>query len=336
MNRSYYIYAVVAVLGLLLAPPPSPVHLSYATSGSMEPGISPGDAYIVVGVGTPAEGDIITFYSAQRSEYVTHRIVEETPEGYITQGDANPTTDQEAGLPPVTEDTVLGYVFTPGGGPLILPGAGPVIRGITTNPLVPAVLAVIAILQGVRSHGPKRATSRRVPSFGDLVRPVFLVGIFGSLTVLLLLGTSSVTFQYVAVTSEPSGPAQVAVGEDRDQTFTIDIGGAPVSTVFVESDDITIRNKTVTDGKLRLNATVHARTDPGPFVVTVRTYAYPSTLPQPVLDTLHTIHPAVAGIAAVGAAFVPLYLVYWLLFDSRVRVRSTTSRRLRRLFGGDR
>jgi len=334
MNWSLYL--VVAVVALVLAPPPSPVHLSYATSGSMEPVIAPGDAYVLVDIGSYREGDIVTFYSAARSEYVTHRIVGETADGYLTQGDANPTTDQQVGLAPVPQTAVLGRLLSIDEAPLIVPGAGPAIRTVTTNPVVWVALVAVAGLLGVRSRGPARERSRRVARFGDLVRPVFAVGVLGSLAVILLLGSSTVVFQYVAVTSEPSGPAQVAVGQERNQTYEIQLTTAPIAAVFVETEGMTIREQTLTDETIRLNATVHARTAPGPFRTTVQTFAYPATLPKSVLAALHEWHPVAAGVASVGTVFGPLSVLYWFLFDDRVFVRPTTSRRLRRLLGGDR
>lgn len=327
---------VIVVVALVLAPPPSPVHLSYATSGSMEPVIAPGDAYLLIDMGSYREGDIVTFYSATRSEHVTHRIVSDTAEGYLTQGDANPTTDQQAGLAPVPETAVLGRVLSIDEVPLILPGAGPAIRTVTTNPVLWGALVVVTGVLGVRSRGPVRNQARRVARFGDLVRPVFAVGVLGSLAVVLLLGSSTVMFQYVAVTTAPSGPAQVAVGQERNQSFAIQLTTVPIAAVFVEAEGMTVREQTFTDDTIRLNATVHARTAPGPFRTTVQTFAYPATLPNSVLASLHEWHPVAAAVASVGTLFGPLSLLYWFLFDDRVLVRPTTSRRLRRLLQGDR
>ena len=61
-------------------------------SGSMEPAIAPGDVIIIHKQSSYQPGDIVTFKS---HSYITHRIVEKTPTGYITQGDANNARDAE-------------------------------------------------------------------------------------------------------------------------------------------------------------------------------------------------------------------------------------------------
>lgn len=83
------------------------------TSGSMQPGIDPGDVVMVnVDKGRYEVGDVITFRPREESMlYVTHRVVEVlSGDGadaeYVTKGDANPGRDLE----PVTEDHVVGSV----------------------------------------------------------------------------------------------------------------------------------------------------------------------------------------------------------------------------------
>lgn len=54
-------------------------------SGSMEPVIQTGSVVYVYESGDYTEGDIITF--VEQGETVTHRIVNETPEGFVTKGE---------------------------------------------------------------------------------------------------------------------------------------------------------------------------------------------------------------------------------------------------------
>lgn len=83
------------------------------TSGSMQPGIDPGDVVMVdVRSRRHAVGDVITFRRHEESTlYVTHRVVEifgggEVDAGYVTKGDANPNRDLE----PVVANQVVGSV----------------------------------------------------------------------------------------------------------------------------------------------------------------------------------------------------------------------------------
>ena len=72
-----------------------PAIFGYSTavvaSGSMEPALSVDDLILNHTEDSYEEGDIITFQNGD--SLTTHRIVEVTDEGYVTQGDANNTTD---------------------------------------------------------------------------------------------------------------------------------------------------------------------------------------------------------------------------------------------------
>lgn len=81
-------------------------------SGSMEPEILVDDLIVVHEEPAYAVGDVITYESGR--SVITHRIIEETPEGFITKGDNNNTQDREA----VPQDAVVGKVRW------VIPGVG--------------------------------------------------------------------------------------------------------------------------------------------------------------------------------------------------------------------
>ncbi|WP_227132325.1 hypothetical protein [Halorubellus salinus] len=85
--------AVVATVGVIAAGPGSgsPVGTAIATGDSM--GHDGKQAYLYIDV-EPSVGDPIVFETGDT--YLYHRIVDETSEGWITKGDANPRTDQAA------------------------------------------------------------------------------------------------------------------------------------------------------------------------------------------------------------------------------------------------
>lgn len=72
-----------------------PTIFGYSTavvaSGSMEPALSIDDLVLNHTEDSYGEGDIITFQNGD--SLTTHRIVEVTDEGYVTQGDANNIVD---------------------------------------------------------------------------------------------------------------------------------------------------------------------------------------------------------------------------------------------------
>jgi len=113
---------VTAILALLLGinlyiigarlvgnnPQPAVFGWSWAViiSGSMEPEISVNDLVVVHKQKDYAVGDIITYKSESGHSVITHRIVDITPEGYITKGDANNAAD----FSPVEKSDVIGRV----------------------------------------------------------------------------------------------------------------------------------------------------------------------------------------------------------------------------------
>ena len=89
---------------------PVPLTFGYGTAvivgGSMEPTIDFGDKIIIQEQNAYEVGDIVTFRSESGNSIVTHRIVEVSPDGYITQGDTNNARDPEIG-----RDRVIGKVI---------------------------------------------------------------------------------------------------------------------------------------------------------------------------------------------------------------------------------
>lgn len=79
-------------------------------TGSMEPAILPGDMVIIHEQDGYEVGDIVVY---KANSYITHRIVEETENGYITQGDANNAPDKE-----ILESQIIGRVV------LVIPKVG--------------------------------------------------------------------------------------------------------------------------------------------------------------------------------------------------------------------
>jgi len=84
-------------------------------SGSMEPEINVDDMVLIRKARSYGAGDTVT-YLGNRTP-VTHRVVEVTENGYITQGDANNAADGE-----IPRERVVGKVFA------VWPGMGKVVR----------------------------------------------------------------------------------------------------------------------------------------------------------------------------------------------------------------
>ncbi|MGL5694894.1 MAG: signal peptidase I [Peptostreptococcaceae bacterium] len=76
-------------------------------SGSMEPKFYPGDIVITKHkTKTNIQLNDIVTYKDKDGVIITHRIIEETPEGYITKGDNNNVEDAEI----LTKENIIGEV----------------------------------------------------------------------------------------------------------------------------------------------------------------------------------------------------------------------------------
>ncbi len=110
------IFAVVTVLTLLSGlwiGTVTPVHFSEVSGNSMEPTLSEGDLLIAFETSSIGTGDIVIVQDETcfENEYVVHRVVEVTENGYMTQGDNNPITDQEdAGCEALSQSAITGKV----------------------------------------------------------------------------------------------------------------------------------------------------------------------------------------------------------------------------------
>ena len=94
--------SLVSVFKRLVLKEPVPLVLGFGTavviSGSMEPTIRVEDLIIIHRQSDYKIDDIVTYRPdppTQSNRPITHRIIEKTPDGYVTKGDFNPTKDEE-------------------------------------------------------------------------------------------------------------------------------------------------------------------------------------------------------------------------------------------------
>jgi signal peptidase len=326
-RRILAIVAAVLVL-LVAAPPPSPVHLSYVTSDSMEPTLHPGDAYVVTSFGTVEAGDVVTFRSPERDGYVTHRVVEVTASGYVTKGDANPSTDQAAGSPPIPRSAVLGEAVAVGGVLVVFPGLGTALSAVGAG-AAPAAVALVSLgLMAILLGDGTRIPDREVVYVRDVVGPL-LVGLGVTVVAVALVASSTHPVAY-PVAEPGSGPdGALAVGEPADRTMTMEVSRPPVTRVVLDADGMRVVDQTVDGSTVRATVRIPPQEATGTVEGAIRVRAYPATLPPAVLESLDDVHPAAAWAGSTGVVFAPLVGAYLLLFDGRSTVRLRDLRWLR-------
>ncbi|QLD86261.1 signal peptidase I [Natronomonas halophila] len=313
--------ALVAVGGfLLLVLPGTPLQLSYVYSDSMEPTIGQGDGYIVGPAGDITAGDIITFDSESRGEYVTHRVVAVTDDGYITQGDNNPSTDQAVGHPVVTDESVVGTVLAVRGQPIVIPGLAGIASALSTYwPL--GVLAVL-LGGGLIERNPRARDLVRV---NDLMTPLVFTAVVGT-ALALAYAVPTYTMAFTAVVTDDGGGRIIAVGESATRSFEV-AAGPRFTYQFVEGSGVTVLDVVANGDTADVEIEVPAQSTGGLYEATVTTHYYPAVLPYRLVSGLHAIHPVAASFASIGTIVAPLYAVHRLVVDGRAPIVSKSRSR---------
>ena len=373
--RGLAVLFVVVVLALLVGQAlGQPVLLSFVTTDSMSPTIAPGDGFLVAPdqlSGEIQEGDVIVFdaQELQGGGLTTHRVVEVTEEGYITQGDNNAFTDQDGDEPPVTDDQVVASAVQVGGDVVTLPGLGTAIlwfrdsvlglqeavvsvvgfegtdnvqdSGIVLVLAGAALLLVTALdsLRGTAGRDRGRSTGRKA-EFDPRFVVVFLLLVVLVPANAAMLGPSE-THQ-VQVEGAGAGE-EIAPGDPASTELTATNSGLVAMLVLLDApgEDTALTNTQLSvPGGQSQDALVTAPAPPPgeERTVTVTEQRYLVVLPESLLAQLHAVSPWLA-IGAINAVlgFGILAFAGGLVGLRRRRVRETgrsvpLSVRLRRLF----
>lgn len=309
--------AIVLALGV---PWLSPVRPFYATSDSMAPTIESGDLYFVLETSSVGTGDVIAYESPARG-VVTHRVVAVGNGGFVTRGDANPSTDQAAGTPLVDRSAVIGRVVTLGGRSAVLPGAGSWLSWAADHRIgLGAIGLVLLVASSILGRG-ARVRSRDVLYVGDLIVPLVVGGVLVA-GFLVAWGSSTHDVTFVATQGAATAAKAIPVGEPAVRTVSVDVATPPFSTALVETEGMALLDRSVDGTAVTLRVELPAVGSPGPYAGRVHVAAYPATLPRSVLADLHAVHPLVALAGSLAPLFGPLAGCYLVLFDGREPVRT--------------
>lgn len=320
---------------VVVASPALPVGLPYVVSDSMAPTIGVDDGVVRVPAGDVEPGDIVVFESPTRDQrFTVHRVVEETPRGFVTKGDNSDVTDQAAGAPHVQRSEIRGAVLTVGGTPFVVPNLGSVIEHRTFLLALVAALGLLDLATASTGGRPARPTTA-----GQLL--TLMVAISSAvLVVTVVLGGSTGHVAFAAVDGSASAPTTVPAGEAVTRTVEVRSGGrSPFTYVAVDTASTTVLDRTWNESTLSLTLRVPPQPPATSYRTTMRVHRYPLVLPPSVIDDAHAVHPLLAAGATTGALVVPLYALGWLVIVPQARLRRGASlrrawrRRLDRVFG---
>ncbi|ELY91793.1 peptidase S26B, signal peptidase [Natrialba hulunbeirensis JCM 10989] len=338
-----FVLALVVVsllLGQLLG---QPILLGYVATGSMEPTMNAGDGFIAVPSavsGPPAEGDVVVFDAVELhgGELTTHRVLEETDDGYVTAGDANPFTDQDATEPPVSDGQIVAHALQINGDVVTIPYLGSIIMGVqsiveTAVGTVTATVGVTAafdadnagaLLVGVgtallgfgvllETVGPGKRDTRRSRSRPNMLGIWTTIGLvllvfvtFATASMVIPSGT--IAFGVGSATTPGDNPQVVAPGESVEiEHETENSGYLPVVVTRDASHETvsaTPERQTVSPRSSETATfTAVAPDETGEYTRHVEENRYLLVLPPTLLVWLHSLHPLVA-IAAVNGMIV--------------------------------
>ena len=324
-----------------------PILLGFVVTGSMSPTLEPGDGFVAVPpslAGEVEEGDVVTFDARQLEGggLTTHRIVGETQEGYITQGDANPFTDQDSDEPPVQESQIKAVAWQFGGEVVAIPGLGTAVTalqggveaGVGALSSVPGLggladgdarammmaagglLLLYSFAGGVGGRrGGDRSTSRRRTIKASFVLVVLLLFITVPMTASMVLPSGLDTLSIVSSESPSSDPTVIQQGGSQTVPYNISNGGFLPRVAIIEPASTGVSVEETTHVMWRgdessTDATISAPDETGVYVRSISQWQYVMLVPLPILVALHSIHPFVAVAAINAVAIVAITVVF--------------------------
>ncbi|MFA5460003.1 MAG: signal peptidase I [Candidatus Paceibacterota bacterium] len=132
-----FLFTVLIFVLIPLLPIENNYSLKMVLSGSMSPAIKTGSIVAVKPALSYKIGDVITFKTGKTErDIVTHRIINQTEQGFIVQGDANNVAD----IRPVEERQIIGKVI------LTIPYAAYVINAVRSKIGLVLLIVIPALL----------------------------------------------------------------------------------------------------------------------------------------------------------------------------------------------
>lgn len=294
MIRAVLIFSAIIIFGAMIITPFGPARV---ISGSMEPEIRTGSTIFLMPAKEIILGDVIVFHPDKLdSELIVHRVVEKTPEGFITRGDATSLTDQERGEPPVTKERIAGKV-------LVIHNKIPQIEYSTFIKLVMGLCAVLGISWAVSGakFSKKRLRVKHIQSFALVVSiiAVFFTAILGS-------GAQSVS--YLSSQNPGSRTDHIKVGEPGEMEFRGRNRSLIPALVYVEGPVCGTVQLVLPFSEFETTVEIPARDEIGWYEISIKQYTYPVAMPPHIIDFLYRVSPYLAMIVVASFTILLIYL----------------------------
>ena len=369
LQAAVVVVVVSLVAGQFLG---QPILLSFVETGSMQPTLDPGDGFVAIPTaiaGDIGPGDVVTFEAQeiQGGGLTTHRVVEETERGYITQGDNNPFTDQDGGEPVVQEAEIVAKALSVGGGVVVIPHLGTVAMGFQAA--FESVQTRLAVTFGVRAFQgtqglayilfglsavayaldwytdrgsrdrPERDRSRDDGTSVFAIVVILALVLMGTATAAMVVPGGTQEYGVVSAEFESENPTVIERGTSQEIEYVVPNAGlVPVYTYVTPASpgvDVDPRRVYVgSRGEKSTTVTLSAPDETGYYQLFVAEHRYLAIRPPGVIDELSGVHPwapllAINGL--LGGGIVALGVALFRGEPARIRSRgsrgSTTSYR---------
>ena len=356
------VVVVSLVVGQFLG---QPILLSFVETGSMQPTLDPGDGFVAIPTAVAGDigpGDVVTFEAQeiQGGGLTTHRVVEETERGYITQGDNNPFTDQDGGEPVVQEAEIVATALTVGGGVVVIPHLGTLAMGFQAAfESVQTWLAVtlgIRALQGTQGLAyilfglsavayaldwytdrgsrdrPERDRSRDDGTSVFAIVLLLALVLMGTATAAMVVPGGTQEYGVVSAEFESENPTVIERGTSQEIEYVVPNAGlVPVYTYVTPASpgvDVDPQRLYVgSRGETTTTVTLSAPDETGYYRLFVTEHRYLAVLPPSVIDELYGVHPWAPLLAIDGLLGGTIVAIGAVLFGGEpARIRSRESR----------
>lgn len=295
--------------------------LTYVFSNSMEPTINTYDVFLVLPADKVTIGDIILFRSVKLDKpLITHRIIAERTNGYITKGDNSPSDDQSVGEPPVTMERIIGRVLTINGQPLLIHGVGKYLEefqlasGKYGKFLSAGLIALGIIFALGDTIFPKRKRQGlyrfRLKTLYRIIAILFI----GSIVIGILLGSRINTIKYL-VSQNPGNvvnhikvkePGHITVSYTNKSLMPVWHFSNAINPIAISSAPILIMPMETANIEL----TIKPHQETGWYSGYVKLYNYPTILPYDTINFLQQRSPLLALFAIGLALYFWIYIIF--------------------------
>lgn len=318
-----WITFVILVVGMLVfgSITQQPILYSYAISDSMVPLLPVGDLFFIVTKPFVHihEGDIIV-YQSDKSGFLVHRVITETPEGYVTKGDNSPLSDQQAGEPLVPQNRITGKILTIQGKPITIAQMGNVLNYLQNllNRYKLFVIGGVAVLglvtlftDDLKKTRRRRKTLHKVRLKQIGVPLVLFLSVAAIIT--MLLQQEKLIFSYWVLQANIQSSEVEKPGSDFSREVELQNNGYLPQFVVVQISSASAPKTTfrsLMPGEIsRINLNFTAPKNIGAYSESVRVYRYLPLLPARWMQSIFSISPYLLVMLVAILLVSPLVIV---------------------------